>query len=205
MNISKGSGRSRTASQCHLYWRLARNQSQAASTPTNNTNQQPPAAPQSTNELTRDTVLSLVRGKYAKNVIVSMSTSSFTLRNQTELYTQMIQAKVLTCRNVGGVWMFCRGGASGSGFYLTQQEAGTTTAGSLALNIGAKVPSSVTGISKVDQATAYADVIFAFEPNSSNALYTRWSDVFTRPDTQNEQHRVILRLYDDGWRVERFN
>src|SRR5207249_1136045 len=125
-----------------------------------------------------------------KNVIVSMSTSSFTLNNNTDIYTQMIQAKVLTCRNVGGVWMFCRGGSAGSGLYVTQQEAGTTTAGSLSLNIGEKAPSSVTGISKVDQATAYADVVLAFEPNGSNALYTRWSNVFTRPNAQNEQHRV---------------
>lgn len=179
------------------------NSGSSSNTPTNS---QPVPTAKSTNELNRDTILSLMRGRFSNEVKVSMSTSSYTMRNLTDLYSQMIKAKVITCQSAEGHYRFCRPGSNGSALYQSEQEAGTVTAGSLSLNIGRNVPSSVNGISRLDQASAYADVLFSFEANGSYSLYTKWSDAFyRRPNTQGEQHRVLLRLYDDGWRVERVN
>jgi hypothetical protein len=159
--------------------------------------------PQKTNELNRDTVLALVRGRYSNKVKVSMSTSSYTLRNLTDLYTQMIKAKVISCQSGNAQWNNCMPAAKGHGLYISEQPGGSV-AGSLSLDIGYKVPSAVSGISRIDDASAYADVVFVFEPSNVYGLYSQWSTVFYRPpNTQNEQHRFLLRRYDDGWRVER--
>jgi hypothetical protein len=161
-----------------------------------------PTPPQ-TNELNRDTVLALVRGRYSNKVKVSMSTSSYTLRNLTDLYTQMIKAKIISCQSGNAQWNNCAPAANGRSLYMSEQPGGSV-AGSLSLDIGSKVPSTVNGISRIDDASAFADVIFAFESNSAYALYTQWSTAFYRPpNTQSEQHRFLLRRYDDGWRVER--
>lgn len=161
-----------------------------------------PTPPQ-TNELNRDTVLALVRGRYSNKVKVSMSTSSYTLRNLTDLYTQMIKAKVISCQSGNAQWNNCTPAANGRSLYMSEQPGGSV-AGSLSLDIGNKVPSTVNGISRIDDASAFADVIFVFESTSAYGLYTQWSTVFYRPpNTQSEQHRFLLRRYDDGWRIER--
>lgn len=164
---------------------------------------QPASAVTSTNELSRDTVLSLMRGRYSNKVKVSMSTSSYTLRNLTDLYTQMIKAKIISCQSGNAQWNNCTPAANGRSLYMSEQPGGSV-AGSLSLDIGNKVPSTVNGISRIDDASAFADVIFVFESNSTYALYTQWSTAFYRPpNTQSEQHRFLLRRYDDGWRIER--
>lgn len=166
---------------------------------------------QSRTELNRETVLSLVRGKFNKEVTVGMNTSSnvYGKGNITDLYTRMIQAKIISCPkkepSAGGCgcWTGCSPGPNSHGLRMSEQ-GNSIVSGSMSLTVGYKVPSEVSGISRIDQSSAYADVVFTFESNSSYSFYTQWSDAFWKaPDTRSEQHRFLLRLYDDGWRVER--
>lgn len=167
------------------------------------TTPEPTPLPLNRNELTRDLVLSLLSG-YRRDIHVSLGTVSFTMSNKSEIYTQMINAKILSCQWKGDRYYHCRPGTKGSAFYQSEQEVGESVSGSLSLIVGRKAPSVVTGISQLSQAVAQANVEFSFEPNSSYDVYQRWSAAFYRPpDTRTEVHRAVLQLYDDGWRVER--
>jgi YARHG domain len=174
---------------------IAATNSQPVSTPT----------PPSRNELTRETVLSLARESLTKKVVASMNTSSNVLGNLTEIYTKMIKAKVITCPVYSQsclCWDKCRPGVNGRGLYLQSVES--SVAGSLGIAIGYKVPTEVTGISRIDQSSAYADVVLGFQRSEGYTLFENYRQAFWNHDyTQGERHRILLRLYDDGWRLER--
>jgi hypothetical protein len=166
-----------------------------------------PTPPQSSSQLTRDTILAMMRGKYSIPVKAGMSdqTGFAYMVDNGALYAQMIAAKALVCKVEGHAYSHCVPGPNNSGLYISTANTGTV-AGYLSLNIGYKVPSSVTGVSQVDQATAYADVVFSLEPSSSYAFYQKYQSAFrVEKGVGSEQHRAVLRLYDDGWRVERVN
>jgi hypothetical protein len=110
-------------------------------------------------------------------------------------YEDMRRAKVLDCTvTMFGKYLDCKPGPNGNLFKLNGSN--------LALSIGRKTP-SVTGISQVDQNSALADVILTFEPSKGYRVFKRWEQAFYKPQTQDEQHTVHLRLYDDGWRIEK--
>jgi hypothetical protein len=88
---------------------------------------------------------------------------------------------------------------------------------SMILTVGKRIP-RVTGISRIDSTSAVAQVDLTFEPSPGYKDFTnvgkgfmqcvtksaqRTVQAFSECDTQNERHTVHLRLYDDGWRVER--
>jgi hypothetical protein len=112
------------------------------------------------------------------------------------VYGGMMNEKLLDCsvsRYIGAT-VDCKPGRNGGGFRLNGQY--------LTLPIGRKTP-SVTGVSKVDQTSALADVLVNFEPSSGYDIFKRWQAGFSEWNTENERHTVHLRLYDDGWRVEK--
>jgi hypothetical protein len=73
--------------------------------------------------------------------------------------------------------------------------------------IGNRGPSQVTGISRVDATTAHADVLVTFERTAGFNFFEKNSYIFNpygtlRLKIQDESRRLLLRLFDDGWRVE---
>jgi hypothetical protein len=164
------------------------------------------ASESSKSELTRDTVLRLVQERIRENVIARMNSGSFySTEDKTGVYTEMINDKIIRCtpnEHGGGekTWVNCVPGASAPGLYVSSSERNA-----LDMIIGAKVPDQITGISKIDQSRAEADVVMRFEPNEeAYALFNKYSNAFWSNDLNrgsNNRH-VILKLYDDGWRLE---
>lgn len=159
----------------------------------------------SNGELTRDTVLSLMSGR-RKDVALLFS------RNQPDYqeakYERLMSAKVISCKKFYPIqgynifkWNECVPGKSGNGLRVKSSVW-------LELELGHKAPSRVNGISKVDANTSYADVVFSFQQGEGYSLYSNYGNDFksawgSAPNTSDEVRRVILRMYDDGWRVER--
>jgi hypothetical protein len=97
-------------------------------------------------------------------------------------------------------WINCVPGANASGLYVSSSERNA-----LDMVIGVKVPTQVTGISKIDPNMAEADVVMTFEPNEeAYALFNKYSSAFWSNELTRggNSRQVILRLYDDGWRLE---
>lgn len=71
------------------------------------------------------------------------------------------------------------------------------------ITLGTLVPTDVTGISRINPNTAYADVILNFQPREQEyRLFNKYRGAFSSRFGSTETHRVLLRLYDDGWRLE---
>ncbi len=155
---------------------------------------------QRTNELDRQTALSLVRGSVGKVYEARMRDSSFYMSNNTPIYGQMVQDKIISCQWSRDRWNNCVQGTRGA---FTMVSSGSW-GGTLIIAMK-KVPTEVSGISKIDQSTAIADVVLSFEDTAGSRTYSRYSEAFDppRPDTRPEIQKVLLRLYDDGWRVDR--
>ena len=121
------------------------------------------------------------------------------------MYNQMANAKIIVCqRSMLGDYASCKPGPSGKELKLNRN-------GTLRLSIGRKVP-SVAGISRLDQTSALAQISLGFESSGGYQFFKKYEGAFSedylfgvyaKPDTDNEQHTVHLRLYDDGWRIER--
>lgn len=164
-----------------------------------------PAPTPSGFELTRDTVLSIVKGRMTKNVVAAMATIAIVPDAQTwKVYDRMVSEKVIICpsRSMFGDYANCRPGPGGRELKLSGN-------GTLQLSIGSKVP-SVNGISRLDQTSALAQVTLTFEPASNYEFFKKYQGAFkSNPlfgsgyDIDTEQHTVHLRLYDDGWRIEK--
>lgn len=163
-------------------------------------------------ELTREIVLSLLAAQ-KQPITVSFERGQHETYGR-ENYERMIADKIINCTKtyplkmgdqvVTDVYYYsnCTPGANGKDLRVN----GT----SLDVVIGNKRPSKVTGISKVDSNSAYADVLMVFEQTPGYDLYEKYKVMFNpygtvRLNVQNESHRALFRLYDDGWRLERFN
>jgi hypothetical protein len=162
--------------------------------------------PSNTGELTRDMVLSLLSG-YRKDVALLFSRKQMNQAN----YEQLIREKVISCEKFypmrgytdGAYWNDCVPAAKGRGLSVKNSLW-------LQLDVGIKTPSRVNGISKINETTSYADVVFSFQQGEGYNLYTNYSNILIGawgrpPNISDEVRRVILRLYDDGWRVENVN
>jgi len=154
------------------------------------------SAPTSGFDLTPEKVATLARGQMVKDVGANMPKGVSSL-GHFGTYEDMRRAKVLDCSvSMFGRYLDCKPGPHGelfkpNGFDLT-------------LSIGRKIP-AVTGISQVDQTSAVADVVLVFEPSRGYDVFQRWKQAFYKPPIQDEQHKVYLRLYDDGWRIEKID
>jgi hypothetical protein len=161
---------------------------------------QPSSTPSSSSrtELNREIVLSLLRGRINKVVAAHMHTCSWiaSYPNQTEIYSQMIAEKIITCRPDPPSRGYCgcvpgpKGGPLGVG------------SGDLSFAVGYKSPTEVTGISKIDQTSAMADFLLTYKQTGSLGSLNKYSSIFWFDNTQSEQHKGFFRLYDDGWRLE---
>jgi hypothetical protein len=171
------------------------NQTIAAASPT--ATPEPEASPTPvTGELTRDVALSLLAG-WRKDV-----TRNFP-REGREAVERLMKDKVITCEKFYPMqgytdnwhWKNCTPTA--------KVKDATVDYWAIRVPIGYKVPSRITGISRIDQNTAYADVIFTFQEGSNYDLYTKYFAANSQINLGDESHRVVMRLYDDGWRVEK--
>jgi hypothetical protein len=145
-------------------------------------------------DLTAETVSALASGQMVKDVEADMP-KAVTSVGHFGTYEDMRRAKVLDCTvSLFGNYLDCKPGPNGKEFKLNGFD--------LTLLIGRKTP-SVTGISRVDQTSALADVVLVFEPSEGYRVFQRWAQAFYKPSIQDEQHTVHLRLYDDGWRIEK--
>lgn len=177
-------------------------------------NQATPTPNAKQNDPDRQTVLALLRGKRVREVKVVFDSSS--PRNDIGMrkaYEELIQGDVIACeeefaRDRLDVWWYshCKPGPNGGEL----QGAGFST---FVFTAGYKVPSEVTGVSRLDQSSAIADIVLSFEPSSPlYQKYRRIFDQFKNPmdpmatrvaeHLGNETARAHLRLYDDGWRVQ---
>jgi hypothetical protein len=176
------------------------NQTAAATTTTSSPTPQANPTPMR-GELTREAVLSLL-SSYRKDVIASLKRPQY----EQKRYERLINDKIISCKKfypIQGVtnifeYSNCSPASNGRGLIKKMD--------SVIAEVGYKVPSRVNGISKVDANTSYADVVFSFQAGDGYSLYIKNIDDFVSSIATNlndETRRVILRLYDDGWRVER--
>jgi hypothetical protein len=134
-----------------------------------------------------------------------------TLPNNTEAhefdrqYQQLMDEGVLKCKYAESL-------ADGTAFYsdCTPGPSGSPLDNQLAMIIGYKMPSEVTGIVKRSESTALADLILTFVADPNNALYPKHREILNRigkiTGTNGlgaQPGKGFLTLYDDGWRVQR--
>jgi hypothetical protein len=141
-----------------------------------------------------------------KNVDAAMPTMALYPDTQRwQVYKQMVDANIIVCPSRGyfGDFADCKPGPNGKELRLRN--------GTLNIPIGHKVP-SVTGISRVDQTSALAQVSLTFESSGGYEFFKKYKAAFkANPlfgsgyDIDNEQHMVHLRLYDNGWRIEKID
>lgn len=164
-------------------------------------NTQPVSTPEvSKTELTRQTVLSLSQSQIRKQVVANVDDcSNCGIGNVTDSYAAMMKDKIITCTEYGQSCLCWRGCTPGqNGRSLRKLARG------MELTLGYLVPTEVTGISQMNPNTAYADVILTFQPRQEEyRLYNKHRGAFSaRGFGSTEKHRVLLRLYDDGWRLD---
>lgn len=161
----------------------------------------------SKSELTRDTVLNLVKARMTKNVVAVMPSMALLIEPPTwQVFNQMVTAKVIVCeRSMMGDFASCKPGPNGKELRVRGKGMGAV----LDLVIGRKVP-TVSGISRPDQTSALAQINLTFEPSGGYEFFKRYQNAFkANPmygsgyNIDNEQKTVHLRLYDDGWRVDK--
>jgi YARHG domain len=164
------------------------------------TSSQPISTPEvSKTELTRQTVLSLAQSQIRKEVVANLDDcSNCGIGNVTDVYAAMMRDKIITCRTYGNsclCWEACTPAQNGRGL--------RKVARGMDMTLGTLVPNDVTGISRINPNTAYADVILNFQPRDQEyRLFNKYKGAFSSRFGSSETHRVFLRLYDDGWRLE---
>ncbi len=159
----------------------------------------PTSPPQvSKTELNRESVLSVLQRTINRPVRAFFSANSWVAGhpNYTDVYSQMIDEGVITCRvkNPNCCWQGCRPGPRSGNM--------TTDGLDIFLTIGSKVPIEVTGISQTDQSSAIADFVLSYKASGDLRIYNKYRQIFFGEDIRQQNCRAFLRLYDDGWRVE---
>jgi len=145
-------------------------------------------------DLTTEEVSKLARDKMVKEVEANLP-KGVTSLGHFGTYKDMMRAKVLDCEpSLFKRYLDCTPGANGK---LLKLEGRVLT-----LPIGRKIP-SVTAISRVDETSAVADVVLEFEPSKGYEIFREWEQAFYKPAIDSEQHKVYLKRYSDGWRIEK--
>jgi hypothetical protein len=153
-----------------------------------------PRPPQS--DLTREKVSALAHAQMVKEVEAYLPRAILFL-GKFGTYEDMRRAKVLDCSvSMFGKYMDCKPGPRGELFRLEGSV--------LTLPIGRKTP-TVINVSQVDEHSALAEVILTFEPSKGHKIFKSFEQAFYKPRIQDEQHTVQLRLFDDGWRIEKID
>jgi hypothetical protein len=164
------------------------------------------------NGLTRPMVLELINKQLApKQIFAHMSTDSRGLSDFTPLYKQMIDEKLITCQWSESClcWVKCRPTEERLEDIRVETPEQGLVAGSLWLEMGWKEVKEVVGISKLSDTSAMAEYLVVYQPFDSSrpepAIVAKYQQVFRMDNRDTERHRVFLRLFDDGWRIERFD
>ena len=145
-------------------------------------------------DLTPEKVAKLARDKLVKEVEANLP-KGVTSFGHFGTYKDMMRAKVLDCEpSLFKRYLDCKPGTNGNLLKLDGRV--------LTLPIGRKIP-SVTAISRVDDTSAVADVVLEFEPSKGYEIFREWEQAFYKPAIDAEQHKVYLKRYDDGWRIEK--
>ncbi|HEV8367986.1 MAG TPA: zinc ribbon domain-containing protein [Pyrinomonadaceae bacterium] len=145
-------------------------------------------------DLTADEVSTLAHDKMVKEVEANLP-KGVTSLGHFGTYKDMMQAKVLDCDiSMFKRYLDCKPGANGK---LLKLEGRV-----LALPIGRKIP-SVTAISRIDETSAVANVVLEFEPSKGYEIFREWEQAFYKPAIEAEQHKVYLKRYGIGWRIEK--
>ena len=166
----------------------------------------PPAPTPDPHELSRESILPVIRNQLTKTLQAFLPSSGWG-----RLYRPLVEAKVLTCSvDQIGTYYDCKPLAS-----ATNVRMGGN--GSMTVSVGKKVP-TVTGVSRTDSTSGVAQVVLRFQPAKGYEHFTNLGDAFVgcisrsgqgtqrtvaACDTQDERVTVHLRLYDDGWRIEK--
>lgn len=168
--------------------------------------------PQSkSNELDRPTALALVKEKVKIPIVMSAWQDNNT-RGEYIKYQPLVQAGILSCQERYGTYDGATKQPILASFEYYQCQPGTNSVGMAVekgrvfLILGYKVPSEITGISKVSQSNADADIVVSFERSEGSNLYERYKQEFDglfskEQNSNNEQYTARFKLYDDGWRV----
>lgn len=147
-------------------------------------------------DLTPEQVSTLARDKMVKEVEANLP-KGVTSLGRFGTYKDMMRANVLDCDvSMFKRYLDCKPGAKGK---LLKLEGSLLT-----LPIGRKIP-SVTAISRVDETSAVANVVLEFEPSKGYEIFREWEQAFYKPAIEAEQHKVYLKRYDDGWRIEKID
>lgn len=165
-----------------------------------------PAPTRDPHELTREAIAPLIRGQLTQTLEGVMPQNGWA-----RLYRSLVEAKILDCSfDQIGMCYDCKVGANGRNIRVGNL-------GRFIVPIGRKVP-AVTGVSRIDSTSGVAQVSLTFQPSNVYDHFRSLSDAFIlcvsrsgqatqqtngACDTQNEQSTVHLRLYEDGWRVEK--
>jgi len=152
----------------------------------------------------RTTVLGLVRNEQVVSVRLTLPNSTEEHRFD-DKYQKLMDEGVLNCKYSESI-------QDGTPYYSNCRpgQAGIPLDDDLSMIIGYKKPSEVTGIVKRTESDVVADLTLTFVPDPSNDLFRTRRDVLnligkiSAPNGLGPQSgKVFLRLYDDGWRVQR--
>lgn len=149
-----------------------------------------------TGELTRDDALSLFAG-WREDV-----TRNFPREGNSAIVERLMKDKVITCEKFYPMRGYTDNWRWKDCVPTAKIKGATVDYWAIRVPIGYKAASRITGISRIDQNTAYADVVFTFQEGANYDLYTKYSSENPRTNLGEESRRIVLRLYDDGWRVE---
>lgn len=146
-------------------------------------------------ELTRENILPLLRARLAKPVTAVMLRSSPPGWYTSRFYKAMQDKGIIACD--GGMCCYdCKPTLKGRQLRINDYNL------NLELVIGRKVP-AVAGVSRTDRTSGLVDVVLNFEASKNIGFYNDWRDAFEGIDLSSERRTVRVRLYDDGWRIEK--
>jgi len=159
--------------------------------------------------LTRQKVLDLLNQKLAPiQVWAHMNTSSRVLQDFTPIYKQMIDDKVINCQWSESClcWSKCRPTEERQYELSIESPEQAMVTGTLHMELGWRQITEVVGISKITDTSALAEYLFAYEaPDASReelSIFKKYEPVFRVDNRDTVRHKALLRLYDDGWRIE---
>jgi predicted nucleic acid-binding Zn ribbon protein len=110
-------------------------------------------------ELSRETVFNLVSNRRTDIEVSTENSSILPSTPRTDLFRRMIEAKVVSCSMDKGIYFECKPGPKGS---ILRAGTGLNSE-RLYLLIGYKSPSEVSGISKSNENSAFADAGLSYK------------------------------------------
>lgn len=157
-------------------------------------------------ELNRESITPLIKAELTQTLEGVLPNGTWA-----RTYGPLVEAGILTCNfdSMMNSYSRCQPGPRAKNLRKGNN--------SMILTVGKRIP-KVAGISRIDSTSAVAQVDLTFEPSPGYEDFRnvgkgfmqcvtksvqRTVQAFSECDTQNERQTVHLRLYDDGWRVER--